>query len=252
MSLISGIELADSPHPMTIGVPPTHWYEPDEVTDVSGNASEIRCKAGSGDTLSQGTSSYRPSINASGWNGKQTLSFATNKNLYKIGGLSGLPTGDNDRTLIVCVKDVTLNAGNPYNHITHYGDLSTNSSYGICPRLNSAGGPFTNWGNHYWDSGYNTGDSGTSGNIIIMKLESGVDYGYIDGSAATNASHDPPTLTTTADEFRIGSRVNDPNAISIEDPSAFAFGGVALYDYALSDYQLSGIVRYYKNKYAIA
>ena len=254
MSLISGIELADSPHPMTIGVPPTHWYEPDEITDVSGNASEIRCKAGSGDTLSQGTSTYRPTINASGWNGKQTLDFSTDDNLYKDGGMSGLVGGDADRTIILCVNSVVLLGIMFYNHILHYGDNFSDAygTYGICCRVNPAGGPFDNWGNHYWSFGYNTGNSGTSGNIITMKYQNSVDYAYIDGLAASTPSHSPASnLDTDTTEFRLGSRINMATAQGTETPTSFTFGGAVVYNYALSDHKIAAIVRYYKNKYAI-
>ena len=244
-----------TPHPMTIGVPPTHWYEPDEITNVSGLASEIRCKAGSGDTLSQATSTNRPTINASGWNSKQILEFSSNDNLFKDGGMSDLVANDGDRTLIACVNSVVLDAGNPYNHIAHYGDNFSDQygAYGICCRVNPPGGPYENWGNHYWSFGYNSGSAGNTGNIIALKYESSVDYCYIDGVAASTPSHSPASnLATDTTEFRIGSRINQTTDAGVEGPTSFTFGGLLVFNYALSDKQLAYMVQYYKNKYAIA
>jgi hypothetical protein len=113
-----------------------------------------------------------------------------------------LPIGNQARTIIAVVEVGTTSG---YQHITHYGNYTTNQAYGLA--LSSG-----NMSDHRWGvSNIGTDTVSASNNVVMLSTRHetntgarfGIDTSYEDISTIIGAN------TTINAEFRIGSRIND-------------------------------------------
>ena len=148
MSLISGIEVVDSPHPMMMGAQPTLWVDgEDNVTTDDGGVSAWGDKSGNNNNASQSDSAKRPG-NGDTINGKTVLTFNGSSDLLDL--TSAFVNVDSDFTMFgVCEKAETTSYGAVFcsgdNPITAAGRVM------VLLSSNSARYGFTGVGNDFWN-----------------------------------------------------------------------------------------------------
>ena len=113
-----------------------------------------------------------------------------------------LPIGNQARTIIAVVEVGTTSG---YQHITHYGNYTTNQAYGLA--LSSG-----NMSDHRWGvSNIGTDTVSASNNVVMLSTRHetntgarfGIDTSYEDISTIIGAS------TASNVQFRVGSRLNN-------------------------------------------
>jgi hypothetical protein len=168
-------------------------------------------KSASGNDVSQGTVTRRPTYNASlgSMNNRPSVlnTGGSGSDATALSATNGTGiVGNGDRT-VATVWQNTAFTGQNFQHTLHFGDASMDGSYGhSTSRGGGVGSPI---GNHYWGSGFDsTATASINPNFALSYWDGngGLDQWYVNG--ADKGTHYRGALNTGTDQLQIGSRIN--------------------------------------------
>lgn len=189
-------------------------------------------QAGFGNNL---TAWGNPVLLATGLNGHPVIEFDGSDRLERIGGVTGLPEGSSDRTMVLLIKyDANGHGG------VGYGTNECNQAFS--PSVNNSGQLMVQG----WcgSSDFHTDVPGTGQGWLIQSVVYGgsqLDH-YVNGELIDTFSH---SFNTTAARIMIGAELDSRPRIPMQ------LAAVLLFDSALSPDDLASVESYLAGKYGL-
>jgi glucose/arabinose dehydrogenase len=223
--------------PVTNGLV-THLEADQGVTTSNGQVTGWADQSGTGTDL---TGEGDPTLVSDGLNGQPVISLdGDGDKLVRTGDLTGLPSGDQNRTMVVVTKYDNANAWAG----TAFGNGDNNQAFGLIVKGGSGALTVQGWGNDLV--------SGTQGSGAGWLVQSATVAGdqvthYKDGTQIQSGSKTyDTTLDASGSKFVIGEEIAQNGYNDME------IAAVLVYDRALSDTERQQVKAYLDQKYLAA